>query len=123
MNPGRNPQLAGVEQLTGTYVFDLRASHRALRLNRFFWRFTEPAWRERFVLDPQAHMQQAGLSEAEQSLVRKQDWIGMVRYGVSFFVMEKFARVSGKTNLEVYAAMRGESLEAFMKTRRVPDAR
>ena len=27
------------------------------------------------------------------------------------------------SNLEVYAAMRGETFEDFMKTRRVPDAR
>ena len=123
MTPHANPQLAGAERLDGTYVFDLRASHHALRLNRFFWRFTEPAWRDRYAADPDELMNEAGLSDHEQQLLRQLDWIGMIRYGVSFFVMEKFARVSKKTNLEVYAAMRGESFEAFMKTRRVPDAR
>lgn len=118
-----NPQLAGAEKLEGTYVFDLRASHRALRLNRFFWRFTEPAWREKYAADADALMRDAGLSVKEQDLLRQLDWIGMIRYGVSFFVMEKFARIAKKTNLEVYAAMRGESFDTFMKTRRVPDAR
>ena len=32
-----NPQLAGLEGLEGTYVFDLRTSHRAMKLNRFLW--------------------------------------------------------------------------------------
>lgn len=118
-----NPQLAGAEQLAGTYVFDLRASHRALRLNRFFWRFTDPVWRDSFAADPQGLMVQAGLSDAERHLVDTEDWIGMIRYGVSFFVLEKYARIARKSNLEVYASMRGETFEAFMQTRRVPDAR
>jgi hypothetical protein len=118
-----NPQLKGIEQLSGTYVFDLRTSHRAFRINRFFWRLTEPAWRERFVADPEGLMHDADLTEQEQQLVRSRDWIGLLRYGTNFFVMEKIARVLKLSNLEVYAAMRGESLDDFLKTRRVPDCR
>jgi gallate dioxygenase len=40
-----------------------------------------------------------------------------MHYGVIFFLLEKFAAVVGTTNLHVYAAMRGQSLEDFMKTR------
>ena len=32
-----NPQLEGIEAITGTYAFDLRVSNRTLKLNRFFW--------------------------------------------------------------------------------------
>ena len=42
-----NPQLAGVEAIAGTYLFDLRTSNRALKLNRFFWQMTGKPWRER----------------------------------------------------------------------------
>ena len=38
-------------------------------------------------------MSDAGLSEAEKDMIRRLDWIGLVRYGVNFFVLEKFARV------------------------------
>jgi protocatechuate 4,5-dioxygenase alpha chain len=82
-----------------------------------------PEVRERFLADAEAAMAEAGLSEEEKRLVRARDWIGLVRYGVNFFVLEKFARVVRMTNLEVYAKMRGETFEAFMKTRRVPEAR
>ena len=44
----------------------------------------------------------------------------MIRRGVSFFVLEKMAAVIGVSNPEVYAAFRGETLEAFLKTRKVP---
>ena len=123
MTASTNPQLAGAQTLEGTYVFDLRASHRALRLNRFFWRFTDPGWRSRFEADPDQLMHEAELTREEVELVRRQDWIGLSRYGASFFVLEKYARICKWTNLEVYAAMRGESFEAFMRTRRVPEAR
>jgi hypothetical protein len=38
-------------------------------------------------------------------------------------VLEKFARVLKMSNPEVYAAMRGETLEQFLRTRNVPGAR
>ena len=118
-----NPQLVGAEQITGTYPFDLRVSQRTFRINRFFWRLTEPEWRARVLADEEGAMREAGLSDEEQALARARDWIALIRYGVNFFVLEKFARVVKQTNLEVYAAMRGESFDEFMTTRRVPDAR
>ena len=32
-----NPQLEGIEEVAGTYPFDLATSVRTLRINRFFW--------------------------------------------------------------------------------------
>ena len=118
-----NPQLEGIEEISGTYPFDIRQSVRALRLNRFFWRMRRPHFRELFLKDPQALMVREGLTEEEQQLLHKRDWLGMIRYGVNFFVLEKFVRVVRLSNLDVYAAMRGETLEEFLKTRNVPDAR
>ena len=80
-------------------------------------------WRDRFLQDAEALMQEADLSEQEKELIRARDWLGLVQYGANFFVIEKFARVVRMTNLQVYAIMRGETFEAFMQTRRVPDAR
>ncbi|MBB5393785.1 MULTISPECIES: gallate dioxygenase [unclassified Herbaspirillum] len=117
-----NPQVAGMEKIPGTYPFDLRASVHAVRLNRFFWRHREPAFRELVARDLEAAFDELQLSSEERDLVRRRDWLGLVRYGVSFFVLEKFARVVKMSNLAVYAAMRGETLEEFLKTRRVPES-
>ena len=46
----------------------------------------------------------------------------MMHYGVIFFLLEKLAAVVGVSNLHVYAAMRGQSLEDFQKTRNAPGA-
>lgn len=115
-----NEQLSGVEDIPGTYAFDIAHSVKALRLNRFFWRHREPDFRALVTRDVEAAFEESGLSEEERTLVRSCDWLGLIRYGVSFFVLEKFARVRRTSNLEVYASMRGESLEDFLATRRVP---
>jgi len=56
-------------------------------------------------------------------MVRGLDWAALMRYGASFFCLEKLARVRGVSNPEMVAHFRGEGLEAFLKTRRVPGAR
>lgn len=119
----QNPQTAGVETISGTYIFDLRTSNRTIRFNHFFWSFVRPERRDAFLKDEEAAMTTAELSEHEKELVRARDWLGIVQYGVNFFALEKMARVLKKSNLEVYATMRGEDLETFMLTRNVPTAR
>ena len=50
-------------------------------------------------------------------MLRKRDWRALIHYGVIFFLLEKLGAVVGTTNLHIYAAMRGMSLEDFQKTR------
>lgn len=118
-----NPQLEGIDKIGGTYPFDVARSVERIRINRFFWQLAHPAHRELFVRDEVAAWHAGGLSAEEIGLVRTRDWLGLIRYGVNFFVLEKFARVLRLSNLDVYASMRGESLDEFLKTRRVPEAR
>ena len=103
------------------YVFDLEKSSKALRLNRFLNSFIRKDVRELFLRDPDAAMQD--LTPEEREMVRRLDWKGMQDYGASFFCLEKLARTKGVSNPEMVAAFRGETLEAFLKTRRVPGAR
>jgi gallate dioxygenase len=118
-----NPQLKGTEKLEGTYVFDLAASARALRLNRFLHGLTVASNRADFKSDLEAAFDKANLSAEERRMVRELDWAALTRYGASFFCLEKLARVRGVSNPEMVAGFRGEALEDFLKTRRVPGAR
>jgi gallate dioxygenase len=110
-------QLEGIEKLPGTYPFDFARSRKAYRLNEFLHRVIEPAHRAAFLADPEAAFAAAGLTEEERDLVRRRDWRGLIHYGVIFFMLEKLAAVIGVSSLHVYAAMRGETLEDFLKTR------
>ncbi len=118
-----NPQLAGAERLEGTFIFDLERSARGLRLNRFLHGLVIPERRALFKSDPQAAFDQARLTPEEQRMVLELDWRALIHYGASFFTMEKLGRVSGVSNPAMVAAMRGETLESFLATRRVPGAR
>jgi gallate dioxygenase len=55
-------------------------------------------------------------------LIRKLDWRGLIHYGVIFFMLEKLGAVVGISNLHIYAAMRGQTLEEFQQTRNAPGA-
>jgi gallate dioxygenase len=104
-----------------TYVSDLDRSGRGLRLNRFLHDLISSDKRQALLDDPEKAMQ--GLTEQERDMVRRLDWKALQDYGASFFCLEKLARARGVSNPEMVAAFRGETLEQFLKTRRVPGAR
>lgn len=115
-------QLAGADALDGTYPFTIERSVRAYRLNHFLHSLIEPAQRARFLADEDACMREAELTDDETTLVRSRDWRGLIHYGVIFFMLEKLGAVIGVSNLHIYAAMRGQPLEAFLQTRNAPGA-
>jgi gallate dioxygenase len=103
------------------YVFDLERSARGLRLNRFLHGLAKADARKLLLENPEQAMNT--LSEEERGMVRRLDWKAMQDYGASFFCLEKLARTKGVSNPEMVAAFRGETLDEFLKTRRVPGAR
>jgi gallate dioxygenase len=110
-------QWNGLEKLPGTYPFTLDRSVKAYRLNSFLHSLLQPDKRKRFIDEPEALFEEAKLSEEERAMLRARDWRALIRYGVIFFLLEKLGAVVGTTNLHIYAAMRGQPLEEFLKTR------
>jgi gallate dioxygenase len=113
-------ELEGAGALPGTYPFTHARSQANIRINTFLHDLVIPAHRARFVDDFEALATERGLTDEEKTLIRERRWIEMVRRGVSFFVLEKMAAVLGVSNPAVYAAFRGETLEQFLATRKVP---
>lgn len=115
-------ELAGLEALRGTCPFTLETSVRAYRLNKFLHGMTRPAHRAAFLADEEAAFEAAALTAEERDMVRHRDWRSLIQYGVIFFMLEKLGAVVGVSNLHIYAAMRGQSLEDFQQTRNAPGA-
>jgi gallate dioxygenase len=115
-------QLTDVEKLEGTYPFSIETAVRAYRINDYLHRMVEAAHREAFMRDPEASFEAAELSEDERDMIRHRDWRALLHYGVIFFMLEKLGAVTGVSNLHIYAAMRGQSLEEFQRTRNAPGA-
>ena len=117
-----NAQLVGVEKLSGTYPFDLERSVKTYRLNKFLHDMIFPEHRTAFKENEELSFNNAGLTDFEKELIRTRNWRGMIHYGCIFFGLEKLGAVIGVSNLHIYAAMRGETLEEFQKTRNAPNA-
>ena len=117
-------QLAGVEQLEGTYPFTLARSVKGYRLNKFLHGLVEPAHRARSSSPTRRRCStRRGLTDEERDLVRRRDWRGadpLRRRSSSCW--RSSARWSASSNLHIYAAMRGQTLEDFQKTRNAPGA-
>jgi gallate dioxygenase len=108
----------GVAELEGSYPFNFDRSSRAYRLNKYLHGIIQPELRGRFLYDREGSYDRGGLTEEEKQMLRNLDWRALIRYGVIFFILEKLGAAVGATNQEIYAAMRGESLEDFQKTRK-----
>lgn len=117
-----NRQLIGVEELEGTYPFTLARSVKGYRLNKFLHDLIIPAQRKLFLETPEIAFEESALTQEERDIVRRRDWRAMIHYGVIFFMLEKLGAVIGVSNLHIYAAMRGQTLEEFQKTRNAPGA-
>jgi gallate dioxygenase len=110
-------QWDGIDELPGTYPFTLDRSVRALRLNTFLHDLIKPEVRRRFLENPEPIFEDLHLTAEERDMLRRRDWRALIRYGAIFFLLEKLGAVVGTTNLHIYAAMRGQSLDEFQKTR------
>jgi gallate dioxygenase len=115
-------QLSGIDELSGTYPFGLDRAALCFPLNRLLHRLIEPEFRASFRADEEACYDTGVLSEVERDLLRRRDWRGLLHHGVIFFLLEKLGAVVGVSNLHIYAAMRGLSLDDFLQTRNAPGA-
>lgn len=115
-----NIQLAGVEKLEGTYPYTLERSAKGYRINKFLHGLVDEDFRKRFLENEDATLMAADLTDEERRLIKTRDWRGLIHYGAIFFVLEKLGAVLGISNLHIYSAMKGMSLEDFLKTRNAP---
>ena len=103
--------------IPGTTVFTGERSRCGYRINKLAMSLTDQDNREAFKADERAYMRRFGLSEQEMKLIAKRDWNGLVAAGGSIYLLIKIAGSVGQNLLQMGAAMRGETVDEFMKTR------
>jgi hypothetical protein len=65
-----------------------------------------PDYLERLARDEEAWMEQFGLTDGERDLIRRRDWIGLWRGGMTIYVMVKLSGVTGTPLPEIGKQMR-----------------
>jgi protocatechuate 4,5-dioxygenase alpha chain len=111
-----------LKPIPDTSIFDLRLSRRGRRLNKMCEALCSPAEREAFKRDEEAFMARFQLTDDEKDLLRKRDFKGLIEAGMNIYAMLKVGSATGNSLYRMGAQMRGESYEAFLKTRNMKDA-
>jgi Aromatic-ring-opening dioxygenase LigAB, LigA subunit len=79
---------------------------RGIRLNKAAYSLKDESQRELFARDEEAWMEQFGLTDDERDLLRRRDWIGLWRAGMTIYVMVKLSGVTGTPLPEIGKQMR-----------------
>ena len=88
-------------------LFDEETATRGIRLNKAAYSLKDARQRELFQRDEEAWMEQFGLTDEEKELLRRRDWIGLWRHGMSIYVMVKLSGVTDTALPEIGKQMRG----------------
>jgi hypothetical protein len=87
-------------------LFYEETATRGIRLNKAAYSLKHPEQRELFERDEDAWMEQFGLTDEEKDLMRRRDWIGLWRAGMTIYVMVKLSGVTGTPLPEIGKQMR-----------------
>ena len=87
-------------------LFDEETARRGVRLNKAAYSLKDEEQRRLFLEDEERWMDQFGLTDEEKELVRRRDWIGLWRKGMSIYVMVKLSGVTDTPLPEIGKQMR-----------------
>jgi hypothetical protein len=87
-------------------LFYEETAMRGIRLNKAAYSLKDSYQRELFERDEEAWMEQFGLTDEEKDLMRRRDWIGLWRAGMTIYVMVKLSGVTGTPLPEIGKQMR-----------------
>ncbi|MDG1438231.1 MAG: hypothetical protein P8P98_04585 [Emcibacteraceae bacterium] len=111
--------VADIETPDGPVTFTIAHSQNGYRMNDICYSLKQEKNRIAFREDYEKYMAEFGLNELEKELVRSQDWLKMIHYGVSPYVLGKMAQCFDLSFIDWGAFMRGEDPKEFME-RNIP---
>ena len=87
-------------------LFHEDTATRGIRLNKAAYSLKDAHQRDLFAHDEEAWMEQFDLTGEEKELMRRRDWIGLWRNGMSIYVMVKLSGVTNTPLPEIGKQMR-----------------
>ena len=108
--------------IENTYIFDISMSTRGARLNKLAESLKRAENREAFQADTESYMQKFLLSEAEQRLIKDEDWLNLIKAGTNIYNAIRIASLFGTGLYPMGAQQLGLTKEEFLETRNVKGA-
>jgi len=108
-----------IETPAGPVTYTAEHSQRAYKLNEICYSLKQVKNRELFRANYKTYIQKYNLSEFEIKMIENREWLKMVHYGVSAYVIGKMVDCFDQSFVEMGAMMRGESQKEFVD-RNVP---
>lgn len=103
----------------GPVTFTMEHSQNGYRMNAICYSLKQEKNRAKFKDDYEKYMADFGLSEFEKNLVRSKNWLKMIHFGVSPYLIGKMAQCFGLSFIDWGSYMRGEAPQEFID-RNVP---
>ena len=102
----------------GTYLNSGEAAQRGRTINRFCYDLRHPEKRAAFEADRAAAMDRYGVAEEDRALIAQKDWLGLIKRGANVFPLLRLAQLCGDGLVATGAQMRGETVEAYLASRK-----
>ncbi|MDA0707667.1 MAG: hypothetical protein O2963_01140 [Proteobacteria bacterium] len=104
-----------IETPKGPVTFTIEHSQRGYKMNELCYSLKQEKNRISFRADYKKYIKNFGLTDFEIELVESRDWLKMVHYGVSPYVIGKMAQCFDLSFIDWGSYMRGESPKDFME--------
>lgn len=99
--------------LQGTYLFDGERTRKNYPLNKMCMSLTKAENRDAFSADEEGYCKKFGLDRDTSDLVKKRDWIGMIRAGGNIYYVFKLAAIDHLSMQHIGAQQNSLTLEEF----------
>lgn len=99
--------------IPGTTPFDGTQAQKGYALNKMCFSFNHRHNREAFLADPEAYMQQHGLSAEQAEAIRSKQVLALLAAGGNAYYLAKFAGIFGLDMQDIGAQQTGLSKDEF----------
>lgn len=104
---------SATRRIPGTTLFDADQARKGYALNKMCFSFNDAANRAAFLADEAGYCARYDLTDAQKTVLRERDVLGLLREGGNVYYLAKFAGILGLDVQDLGALQTGMSKDAF----------
>lgn len=99
--------------IPGTTIFDGKMAMKGYALNKMCYSFNKADNRDAFKNDPEAYMEEYGLTDAQKDAIRSSNILAMIAEGGNIYYLAKLAGIFKLSVQDVGGLQTGRTTEEF----------